>query len=138
MKTEYVVLIMVVILYTSVMSIISKILRQRDKKIKLMKYEIDIKYSTDPNIEARLDSIINSVFDEYRLLNLEFRNDEYIKESDEKKIIAEVSDSVVQRISPVLLTQLSTYFNRESIGEVIGVKIATRVMEYRISRNVQK
>ena len=129
-------LCILIILYISIMGVIIKVLNQRDKKIKLIKYEIDIKYGTDPKIETQLDSIINSVFDEYRLLNLEFRNDEYIKEADEKKIISDVCELVIQRISPVFLTQLSTYFNTESIGEVIGVKITAKVMEYRISRNV--
>lgn len=125
------------ILYVSIMGIIIKILIQRDKKIKLKKYEIDLTYGTDTRVETQLDYIIDSVFDEYRLFNLEFRDNEYIKEADENKIIKDICDMVIDRISPVFITQLSTYFNTNSLGDVIAVKISTKVMEYRISRNIQ-
>ena len=125
------------ILYVSIMGIIIKILIQRDKKIKLKKYEIDLTYGTDTRVETQLDYIIDSVFDEYRLFNLEFRDNEYIKEADENKIIKDICDMVIERISPVFITQLSTYFNTNSLGDIIAVKISTKVMEYRISRNIQ-
>lgn len=125
------------ILYISIMGIIIKILIQRDKKIKLKKYEIDLTFGTDNRIETQLDYIIDSVFDEYRLFNLEFRDNSYIKEADENKIIKDICDMVIDRISPIFITQLSTYFNTDSIGNVIAIKISTKVMEYRIKRNVQ-
>lgn len=127
--------IIMVILYLSIMGIIIKILIQRDEKIKLEKYKIDIEYGSDTRIENQLNFIIDSVFDEYRLYNLEFRDDAYIKEADENKIVKDVSEMVVQRVSPVFITQLSTYFNTDSLGEIIAVKISTKVMEYRLMRN---
>ena len=131
------IMIITTILYLSIMGITIKILRQRDKKIKLEKYRLDMKYGSDIRIENQLNSIIDSVFDEYRLFNLEYRDDAYIKEADENKIITDVCNMVIQRISPVFITQLSTYFNTDSIGEVIAVKISSKVMEYRITRNIQ-
>ena len=103
----------------------------------MKKYEIDLTYGTDTRVETQLDYIIYSVFDEYRLFNLEFRDNAYIKEADENKIIKDICDMVIDRISPVFITQLSTYFNTNSLGDVIAVKISTKVMEYRISRNIQ-
>ena len=119
------------------MGISVKILIQRDKKIKLEKYRIDMEFGSDSRVEKQLDEIINSVFDEYSLYNLEFRDDVYIKEADETKIVLDICDLVIQRISPVFITQLSTYFNTDSIGQVIASKISAKVMEYRITRNIQ-
>lgn len=130
-------IIILIILYISIMGVIIKILSQIDKKIKLKKYEIDLIHGSDTRIENQLDYIIDSVFDEYRLFNLEFKDDEYIKESDEKVIIKDICDMVIERLSPVFITQLSTYFNTNSLGNIIAVKISTRVMEYRIKRNVE-
>lgn len=129
--------IVFIILYISIMGIIIKILSQRDKKIRLQKYEIDITHGSDPRIENQLDYIIDSVFEEYRLYNLEFKDSSYIKETEEKQIIQDISDKVVERISPVFFTQLSTYFNTNSLGNVIGTKIYTKVAEYRIKRNIE-
>lgn len=129
--------IMIGILYISIMGIIIKILRQRDKKLKLQQYEIELTCGTNTKIEEQLDYIINSVFDEYRLFNLEFRDSSYIKEADEKNIIKDICDMVIERISPVFITQLSTYFNTNSLGDIIAVKISTKVMEYRIQRNIE-
>lgn len=129
-------LIIGTILYLSIMGIIIKVLRQRDEKIKLQKYEIDIRYGSDTRIETELDNLINSVFEEYRLYNLEYKDSAYIKEMEEKEIVTDVCNMVINRISPVFLTQLSTYFNTDSIGEVIASKIYTKVAEYRVQRNI--
>lgn len=129
--------IMIGILYISIMGVIIKILRQRDKKLKLHQYEIELTYGTNTKIEEQLDRIIDSVFDEYRLFNLEFRDSLYIKEADEKDIIKDICDMVIERISPIFITQLSTYFNTNSLGDIIAVKISTKVMEYRIQRNIE-
>lgn len=127
----------IIILYISIMCIIIKVLRQRDKKLQLKKYEIDITIANGNmlNIENQLDTLIESIFTEYKIYNLEYRPNEYIKETDEKQIIEEISDTVLNRISPVFLTQLSTYFNIDNLGSVIASKISLKVMEYRISRN---
>ena len=130
-------LVIGMILYFTILAIVIKVLIQRDKKIELEKYRIDMEFGSDIRVEKQLDEIINSVFDEYRLYNLEFRDDAYIKEADETKIVLDICDLVVQRISPVFITQLSTYFNTDSIGEVIASKISAKVMEYRITRNIQ-
>lgn len=136
MTDRQVLLIIGAIMYLSIMGIIIKILRQRDQKIKLQKYKIDIEFGSDNRTEVQLDNLINSVFEEYRLYNLEYKDDVYIKEMEEKEIITDVCDMVIKRISPVFLTQLSTYFNTDSIGEIIASKICTKVAEYRVQRNV--
>lgn len=130
--------IVFIILYLSIMGVIIKILQQRDKKIKLEKYKIDIEYGSDTRIENQLDSLINSVFEEYRLYNLEYKDSAYIKEIEEKEIVKDICNMVINRISPVFLTQLSTYFNTDSIGEVIATKIYTKVAEYRVQVNMDK
>ena len=99
----------ILLIYISIMCIVIKILRQRDKKIALKKYEIDITNGPIFNIEQQLDILIDSVFNEYKIYNLEYRSDSYIKEMEEKKIIQDVCDIVLQRMSPVFVTQLSTY-----------------------------
>lgn len=136
MTDRQILLIIGVIIYLSAMGIIIKILRQRDQKIKLQKYKIDIEFGSDNRTEVQLDNLINSVFEEYRLYNLEYKDDAYIKEMEEKEIITDICDMVIKRISPVFLTQLSTYFNTDSIGEIIASKICTKVAEYRVQRNV--
>ena len=137
MTDKNVLFIFIIILYLSIMGIIIKILRQRDRKLELQKYEIDIKFGTDNRIENQLDTLINSIFEEYRLYNLEYRDSNYIKEIDEKEIISDICNMVINRISPVFLRQLSTYFNTDSIGEVIATKIYTKVAEYRVQRNIE-
>lgn len=125
----------ILILYISTMAIIIKVLMQRDKKIALKKYEIDIMNGPILNIEDQLDTLIDSIFTEYKIYNLEYKPDEYIRELDEKEIIEQLCDIVLERISPVFLTQLSTYFNIDNLGSIIASKISLRVIDYRISKN---
>lgn len=132
-----IILIILVILYLSIMGIVIKILRQRDRKLAIMKYEIDISNGPIFQTEQQLDLLIDSIFNEYKIYNLEFRDNAYIKEMEEKQIIQDVSDMVLERISPVFLTQLSTYFNIDNLGNIIANKISLRVMEYRITKNTE-
>lgn len=132
MSTE---IILLIIAYVSIMGIIIKILRQRDQKIKLKRYEIEINHKIDTHIEEQLDTLIDSIFNEYRLYNLEYRDNEYIKSIEEKKIVEDICKLVMDRISPIFVTQLSTYFNISNLGDVIATKISTKVSEYTILRN---
>lgn len=123
------------LVYVSIMCIVIKILHQRDKKISLKKYEIDIVNGPIFDIELQLDILIDSVFNEYKIYNLEYRPDDYIKELEEKEIVQNICDIVTDRISPVFLAQLSTYFNIDNLGSVIASKISLKVADYRISKN---
>ena len=125
------------LLYITFITITGIVLVLKNKELNIEKYRIDIKYGYDPSLEEQLNKIIESVFEEYRLYNLEYKDDSYVKETDEKKIIQDICEMVIQRISPVFITRLSTYFNTDSLGEIIAVKISTKVMEYRVMRNVQ-
>lgn len=129
------IIIISIIIYVSIMGIILKVLKQRDEKIKLKKYEIEINHRLDIHIEEQLDNLIDSVFNEYRLYNLEFRDNDYIKSIEEKKIVEDICEMVTKRISPIFVTQLSTYFNIDNLGDVIATKISTKVTEYRILKN---
>lgn len=132
MSTEFIILI---IAYVSIIGIAIKILKQRDQKIKLKRYEIEINHHITMDIEAQLDNLIESVFNEYRLYNLEYRDNDYIKAIEEKQIVEDICEMVTKRISPIFVTQLSTYFNIDTLGDVIATKISTKVAEYRILRN---
>lgn len=127
--------IILIILYVSIMGVVIKILRQRDQKIKLKRYEIEINHKTDIHIEEQLDILIDSTFNEYRLYNLEYRDNDYIKSIEEKKMVEDICEMVTNRISPIFITQLATYFNIDNLGDVIATKISTKVAEYRIMRN---
>lgn len=129
------IIIISIIIYVSIMGIILKVLKQRDEKIKLKKYEIEINHRLDIHIEEQLDNLIDSVFNEYKLYNLEFRDNDYIKSIEEKKIVEDICEMVTKRISPIFVTQLSTYFNIDNLGDVIATKISTKVAEYRILKN---
>lgn len=131
-------IIIMIILYVSIMGVVIKILRQRDKKIKLKRYEIDLNYSPMISVEQQLDILIDNIFNEYKIYYLEYRDEDYIKEIDEQEIIKTLSNTVLERISPTFLTQLSTYFNIDSLGVIIATKISLRVNEYRISKNMIK
>lgn len=130
--------IILIVLYISIMTIIIKILIQRDKKLKLEKYRIDMEYGPDMNIENSLNYIIDTTFDEYRLYNLEFRDTSYIKEVEETKIITDICDMVTDRLSPLFITRLCTYFNESNLGDIIATKISVKVMEYKILNNMPK
>ena len=131
-------IIIMVILYVSIMGVVIKVLSQRDKKIKLKRYEIDLNYSPIISVEQQLDTLIDNIFAEYKLYYLEYRDEDYIKEIEEQEIIKTLSNTVLERISPTFLTQLSTYFNIDSLGTIIATKISLRVNEYRISKNMIK
>ena len=63
------------------------------------------------------------------------KDDWYITEQEEIEINKEINHIVAQRISPVMIEQLSLYYNSDSITDVIAKKIYFRVTNFVIEHN---
>jgi hypothetical protein len=114
---------------------LNKWLDYKERKLKLQKYEIDINTEVTDNIEQRLDTIIESCFQEYSLLNLVYKSDWYISESEEIQIQKDIAHLVAERISPVMMQHLLLYYNEGAIMEVITKRVYFRVVNFVIEHN---
>lgn len=116
-------------------STISKWLKYKYKELELKKYDIDIHLNVTKDIETRLDTIIESCFQEYSLMNLIYKTDWYIKEEEEIQISKNICALVSDRISPVMLQQLSLYYNEDAIYDIIGKRVYFKVTNFVIEHN---
>jgi len=116
-------------------STINKWLKYKYKELELKKYNIDIHLNVTKDIETRLDTIIESCFQEYSLMNLIYKADWYIKEEEEIQISKDICALVSDRISPVMLQQLSLYYNEDAIYDVIGKRVYFKVTNFVIEHN---
>lgn len=115
--------------------IFNKWVEYKYKELELKKYNIDIHLNVTKDIETRLDTIIESCFQEYSLMNLIYKTDWYIKEEDEIKISKDICSLVSDRISPVMLQQLSLYYNEDAIYDIIGKRVYFKVTNFVIEHN---
>lgn len=116
-------------------STINKWLKYKYKELELKKYDIDIHLNVTKDIETRLDAIIESCFQEYSLMNLIYKTDWYIKEEEEIQISKNICTLVSDRISPVMLQQLSLYYNEDAIYDIIGKRVYFKVTNFVIEHN---
>lgn len=116
-------------------STINKWLKYKYKELELKKYDIDIHLNVTKDIETRLDTIIESCFQEYSLMNLIYKTDWYIKEEEEIQISKNICALVSDRISPVMLQQLSLYYNEDAIYDIIGKRVYFKVTNFVIEHN---
>lgn len=101
----------------------------------MTKYDIDLHLRITDDIEKRLDNIIESCFQEYSLMNLIYKTDWYIKEDEEIKISKDICSLVSNRISPIMLKQLSLYYNEDAVYDIIGKRVYFRVTNFVIEHN---
>lgn len=126
---------MVVVITYNVFHYLSKWLKYKESELVLRKYEIDTNVSIDKKTDEILDQIIETAFQEYSITHITVKSNWYITEADELEINKHISNIVAERISPVLMTQLSLYYNDEAITDVIAKRIYFRVTTFVIEHN---
>lgn len=104
-------------------------------ELQLKQYDIDMHLDVSSNIETRLDTVIESCFQEYSLMNLIYKTDWYIKEEEEIKISKDICTLVSDRISPVMLKQLALYYNEQAIFDIIAKRVYFKVTNFVIEHN---
>lgn len=129
----------IVILIIATESIVSKLFNKWIKfkydELELKKYDIDTHLNVTDNIETRLDTVIESCFQEYSLMNLIYKTNWYIKEEEEIQISKDICSLVSDRISPVMLKQLELYYNQDAIYDVIAKRVYFKVTNFVIEHN---
>lgn len=130
-----IILILGIVFDIILIKIFNKWVEYKYKELELKKYDIDIHLNVTKDIETRLDTIIESCFQEYSLMNLIYKTDWYIKEEDEIKISKDICTLVSDRISPVMLQQLSLYYNEDAIYDIIGKRVYFKVTNFVIEHN---
>ncbi len=129
----------IVILIIATESIVSKLFNKWIKfkydELELKKYDIDTHLNVTDNIETRLDTVIESCFQEYSLMNLIYKTNWYIKEKEEIQISKDICSLVSDRISPVMLKQLELYYNQDAIYDVIAKRVYFKVTNFVIEHN---
>ena len=129
----------IVILIIATESIVSKLfdkwIKFKYDELELKKYDIDTHLNVTDNIETRLDTVIESCFQEYSLMNLIYKTNWYIKEEEEIQISKDICSLVSDRISPVMLKQLELYYNQDAIYDVIAKRVYFKVTNFVIEHN---
>lgn len=118
-----------------VSKLFNKWIKFKYDELELKKYDIDTHLNVTDNIETRLDTVIESCFQEYSLMNLIYKTNWYIKEKEEIQISKDICSLVSDRISPVMLKQLELYYNQDAIYDVIAKRVYFKVTNFVIEHN---
>lgn len=114
---------------------LNKWIKFKYSELELKRYDIDTHLTVTDDIEKRLDTVIESCFQEYSLMNLIYKTDWYIKEEEEIQICKDICALVSDRISPVMLKQLSLYYNEEAIYDIVAKRVYFKVTNFVIEHN---
>lgn len=106
-----------------------------NKKIKLKEYEINTNVIIGPHTSELLELVIKECFNEYYILNIGFKDVDYINADKEDEITKEIATLVYQRLSPALITQLSLYYNIDILPSIISNKVYIFILNFSLSQN---
>lgn len=109
--------------------------KESKKMIMLKEYEINMNCNIDTNIMEQLEMMITNCFNEYMILNIEFRELDYINKEIEDIIVREVSHMVIDRISPIYLNKIGLVYNKVSLSDMISKKVYLHTMNYVLNKN---
>ena len=128
-------MILIIATESMVSKLFNKWIKFKYDELELKKYDIDTHLNVTDNIETRLDTVIESCFQEYSLMNLIYKTNWYIKEEEEIQISKDICSLVSDRISPVMLKQLELYYNQDAIYDVIAKRVYFKVTNFVIEHN---
>lgn len=106
-------------------------------KLRSAEYIAMINYNITEEDFNLLDRFIGECFDEYRALNLEYKQVEYITEEDEMTISKEFPKMVIDRMSKNFVNKLSIIYNTspDRLGDIILSRCRLTILLYVISKN---
>ena len=130
-----IIVILIIATESMVSRLFNKWIKFKYDELELKKYDIDTHLNVTDNIETRLDTVIESCFQEYSLMNLIYKTNWYIKEEEEIQISKDICSLVSDRISPVMLKQLELYYNQDAIYDVIAKRVYFKVTNFVIEHN---
>ena len=128
----YVIIAIVLILYICTIVVFEVNKRSSNK---LMEYKINVETDINESIPELLETIVSECFNEYIVLNVEYKDIQYLDSEMESKIAKDVGRMVSERLSPALLSKMSLYYNIASISNIISEKIYILVLDYSIKKN---
>lgn len=82
-----------------------------------------------------LDRIVEESFNYYQLLNLSGKDNAYINEDTQQKIIYDVLSNVLSSVSDSIISKLSLIYKKDYIEDLIARKVQLVVLDYTISIN---
>lgn len=104
-------------------------------------YKTEERYYNSENLEniyQILDRFILEVFNEYKILNLEFREFDYINSELEKNILEDIITLINYKISPQLLNKLYTIYDTtssEKVQDLIYRRVYIQLLDYVMEKN---
>ena len=105
-------------------------------KLRISEFDITSHLTIDSTLSDKLDAFIESNLHEYIILNFPpTKDNEYISPEKEEEIRKGLAAFISSRISEIFMQQLSTYYNSESLNEVIATKIYIAVTNFVINNN---
>ena len=132
------ILILVLVFEINLFKAFKRWIQYKYDELNLKQYDIDTHLNVTDDIEARLDTVIESCFQEYSLMNLIYKTDWYIKEDEEVQICKDICGLVNDRISPVVMKQLALYYKEDAIINIIAKRVYFKVTNFVIEHNKNK
>lgn len=121
-----------------ILSIFRYIVNFQKKTLRLKEYQININAQITEFELGLLDQIIESCFQQYLIMNLEYKEIEVVNSNMEKEITTEISKMVMDRLSIACIDKISLIYNTNNLGDLITQKVYLHVLNYSIEKKKVK
>ena len=104
------------------------------RRVQIEDFESKSSFNTEAILINTLDSVIQSVFDNYVLVEIEANTSFKATPTIEIDVTEKVTTLVLDMISPTLLNNLSVVYNKDRIGKLISDRTYMQVFAYFASK----
>ena len=100
------------------------------------------KIMTDAQVDESLYKIIDEysdyIFNDYLILVFELRDLDYINTEEEKKMIKDLLERIMGRMSNTIMSKMILLYNKDMIPDILAEKVTIKVTQYVLEYNKPK
>lgn len=107
------------------------------KILELNEFKVNADVIITEEFPKILDIMIMECFNDYNMMILVPKGEEFITDEREAEIRLDLAHKVSDRLSPRLISKLSAYYNIQSIGDIVAEKVYITVTNYVVRHNAE-
>lgn len=104
----------------------------------IKQFKIMTDAQVDESLYKIIDEYIDYIFNDYLILVFELRDLDYINTEEEKKMIKDLLERIMGRMSNTIMSKMILLYNKDMIPDILAEKVTIKVTQYVLEYNKPK
>lgn len=137
---EFCTIFFIAVVVFSIVQILTLCEQKRMNKEQIRILDSNIQFDL-AEIVATFETFVNLIMSRYLNLNRNFKEEDYINSEEEELLLREISQEVMQNISPSLIYKLGLIYNissEDDLADIITKTVYLKLLDYVTENNKTK